>query len=602
MVNLLMSWLYRRVRSVALAGCALFAAATIFSFLLDQPDSLSTHRDGDLVPRRFYRGTGSGQKSVPGVGQGKRKYTNPWGRVERGNRTGPGEYGRPYVYTTEDNKRKSFGYLGNGFNAHVSDKISVERALPDTRDPQCKERLYQPRLSNVSVIIPFYNEHWSTLLRTVHGVIGRTPPHLLGEMILVDDFSSKAEHCGAPLEEYMATFPKVHIVRTNKREGLIRARLRGVEVARGNVLVFMDAHCEVNVNWLPPLLEPISVSMTTVTIPTIDVIDHATFEYKEQQGGPMRGVFDWQLNYKRIPVLDSRGRKVRPTLPFSTPIMPGGVFAIDKEFFNYLGGYDPGLEIWGGEQFELSFKIWQCGGVLQEVPCSRVGHVFRKFSPYASDNDLLQILKNYMRVAEVWMDGYKQYYYNRMLRDPKNLTNFDLGDLASQKALRQRLGCRDFGWFMREVASDLLEHYPLKVPDVLLQGRIQNVGTGLCLDSYGLNSEDPVALRRCRDRRGAAGVPLSYPSQNFTYTGLKEIEITDRHLCFDVDSLSWEKTLVFLACHGEGGNQKWDYDKQRGLIRHLASKLCIAVDTGSLQPTMMPCNQSSESQQWKFTS
>ncbi|KAI8510621.1 polypeptide [Branchiostoma belcheri] len=392
MVSVLTSWLYRRVRAVAWAACALSAAATILSFLLDKPDSLSSHRDGGIVvPRRFYRGTGSDKRrSVPGFTPGRTEYTDPW--IERRNRTGPGEYGRPYVYTTEDNKRKSFGYLGNGFNAHVSDKISVERALPDTRDPQCKNRLYPSALPNVSVIIPFHNEHWSTLLRTVHGVFGRTPPHLLGEMILVDDFSSK-EHCGAPLEEYMATFPKVYIVRTKRREGLIRARLRGVEVARGNVLVFLDAHCEVNVNWLPPLLEPISVSMTTVTIPTIDVIDHATFEYKEQQGGPMRGVFDWKLNYKRIPVLDNRGRKVRPTLPFSTPVMPGGVFAIDKEFFNYLGGYDPGLEIWGGEQFELSFKIWQCGGVLQEVPCSRVGHVFRTFSPYASENDLLQILK-----------------------------------------------------------------------------------------------------------------------------------------------------------------------------------------------------------------
>eukprot|EP00058_Branchiostoma_floridae_P004401 XP_002589889.1 hypothetical protein BRAFLDRAFT_81982 [Branchiostoma floridae] len=473
---------------------------------------------------------------------------------------GPGEYGRPYVYTEEDNKRKSFGYLGNGFNAHVSDKISVERALPDTRDQPCKDRLYPSRLPNVSVIIPFHNEHWSTLLRTVHGVIGRTPPHLLGEVILVDDFSSK-ENCGRPLNEYMATFPQVRILRMKQREGLIRARLRGVEVARGNVLVFMDAHCEVNVNWLPPLLEPISVSMTTVTIPTIDVIDHATFEYKEQQGGPMRGVFDWQLNYKRIPVLDGRGRKVRPTLPFSTPVMPGGVFAIDKEFFHHLGGYDSGLEIWGGEQFELSFKIWQCGGVLQEVPCSRVGHVFRKFSPYATDNDVLQILKNYMRVAEVWMDDYKQYYYKRMLRGPKNVTNFDLGDLSSQKPLRQRLGCRDFGWFMREVASDLVKHYPLKDPDVLQQGRIQSVGTGLCLDSDGLNSEDPVVLRRCRDRQGAFVLTKTYPNQNFTYTGLKEIETTDRHLCFDVDSLSREKTLVFLTCHGEGGNQMWEYHK-----------------------------------------
>ena len=54
-----------------------------------------------------------------------------------------------------------------------------------------------------------------------------------------------------------------------------------------------------------------------------------------------------------------------------------------------------------------------CGGTLEIVICSHVGHIFRKRSPYKWRTGVNVVKKNTVRLAEVWMDDYKKYYYER---------------------------------------------------------------------------------------------------------------------------------------------------------------------------------------------
>lgn len=57
----------------------------------------------------------------------------------------------------------------------------------------CRSKEYLSKLPKVSIVIPFHNEHWTTLLRTVTSVVNRSPDELIEEIILVDDFSTKGK-------------------------------------------------------------------------------------------------------------------------------------------------------------------------------------------------------------------------------------------------------------------------------------------------------------------------------------------------------------------------------------------------------------------------
>lgn len=239
-------------------------------------------------------------------------------------RSGHGEQGKPVILNDtleiEENNKE---YDKTGYSVIVSDKISVNRSLPDNRHEICKDLLYFENLPNVSVIIIFHNELFKVLKRTLHSIWNRTPPTLLHEIILVNDNSSDPL-LFEPLEEYTtANFPgKVKIKVLEKRSGLMVARNEGAKIATGEVLVFFDSHVEVNTNYLPPLIEPIVKNGRVGTVPIHDYIEPDTFEYiLHEDFTGSRGVIDWKFDFHEFQKREED--MFAPFRPFPIPIMLG---------------------------------------------------------------------------------------------------------------------------------------------------------------------------------------------------------------------------------------------------------------------------------------
>ncbi|CRL03582.1 CLUMA_CG016401, isoform A [Clunio marinus] len=486
-----------------------------------------------------------------------------------------------YLNDPEDIEVNEILYQKTGMYVLVSEKISVNRSIPDTRPTICHTLKYSKNLPSVSIIIIFHNEVLSMIKRTLHSIWNRTPNVMIHEIILVNDASTEQETY-KPLRNYVASYfgDKIKIKELKQRSGLIVARLEGARIATGEVLIFLDSHIEVNENWLPPLISPIKENKKIATVPVIDDFSSKTFEYFKMP--PTRGAFDWTFTFKELPIDDEDTIE-----PFQVPVMLGCAFAIDRSFFlNDLRGYDEQLEVWNGENYELSFKLHLCADGLLKVPCSRIGHTFREINPTRVTNHDY-VARNFKRIAEVWLDEFKDVLYSR---DPKRYETVDAGDLSKQKSLRKQLKCKPFVYFLANIAKDLVERYPpfYQVP-VFASGVLKSLSSG---DNFCLvadqQHEASLRLSKCDNN-------LIEPKkfQHFSLTFFKQIEQSGSDLC--IDSFN----MRLLDCHYEGGNQYWKFDyKSKMLINK--GKFCLSANVEMKTVTKEICNEFDRNQKWMF--
>nr|XP_025123642.1 polypeptide N-acetylgalactosaminyltransferase 9 isoform X3 [Bubalus bubalis] len=420
----------------------------------------------------------------------------PIGLVE-----GPGGLGQGGMAATlrDDSQETEGKFEEYGYNAQLSDRISLDRTIPDYRPKKCRQMTYSDDLPQISVVFIFVNEALSVILRSVHSVVNHTPSQLLKEVILVDDNSDNVE-LKLNLDQYVSKrYPGlVKIVRNSRREGLIRARLQGWKVATAPVVGFFDAHVEFSTGWAEPALTRIREDRRRIVLPAIDNIKYDTFEV-QQYASAAHG-YNWGLWCMYIvPPQDwlDRGDEAAP---IRTPAMIGCSFVVDREYFGDIGLLDPGMEVYGGENIELGMRVWQCGGSMEVLPCSRVAHIERTKKPYNNDIDYYA-KRNALRAAEVWMDGFKSHVYMAW-NIPMTNPGVDFGDVSERLALRQRLKCRSFKWYLDNVYPEMRTYN-----DTLTYGEggpIVSRDTGRCLEvemSKDANFGLRLVVQRCSGQK-----------------------------------------------------------------------------------------------------
>ncbi|XP_047992755.1 polypeptide N-acetylgalactosaminyltransferase 1-like [Leguminivora glycinivorella] len=441
---------------------------------------------------------------------------------------GAGEGGRPVQLAQRELITARELYQLHSYNILVSDKISINRSLPDMRSDSCKSVEFNlDNLPTATVVIVFHNEAWSTLMRTVMSVIMRSPKRLLKQDLLVEfnldnlptatvvivfhneawstlmrtvmsvimslkDLLVEFNLDNLPtatvvivfhneawstlmrtvmsvimsLKDLLVEFnldnlptASVVIVFHKKAWSTLMRTVMSVimrspkqllkQISRQRTLVFLDAHCEVTQGWLEPLLDRAG-SDDVFICPHIDLLSEDTLAYTKSIDAHW-GAFSWNLFFRWLnPSAEVMAQKAEnPSKPYPTPAMAGGLFAVRKSLFWRLGGYDEGMLIWGAENLELSWRAWQCGARVEITPCSRVGHIFRRHSPYKYPGGVSKVLNvNLARAATVWMDEWADFFFKF---NPNIAAIRDQQAVYSRVELRKNLKCKSFKWYLDNV-------------------------------------------------------------------------------------------------------------------------------------------------------
>jgi GT2 family glycosyltransferase len=180
----------------------------------------------------------------------------------------------------------------------------------------------------------------------------------------------------------------VRVFRPQKRLGAAVARNFGARRSSGSIVLFSDAHVEALSVWARPLSMALSDPKVGAAGPIL-----TSMLYPEAKGYGLR-FSDAGLNIEWLNLKRSK--------PYPVPLLGSFFLALRREVFDELGGFDPGMGIWGMEDLELCVRLWTFGYKCLLVPTVDVAHLDREENTYPDyQRDWKTGVHNVLRLAFV---------------------------------------------------------------------------------------------------------------------------------------------------------------------------------------------------------
>jgi glycosyltransferase involved in cell wall biosynthesis len=188
--------------------------------------------------------------------------------------------------------------------------------------------------------VPTLNEG-SLLGMTIESILSQTAYPNYEVIVVVDGSTDGSCAALAPLDG------RVRVI-SSEGLGVARARNLGAAFARGEYVVFLDAHCRVSPNWLTGLAAALAPSDVGVAGPCFTRLHEP-----EPRGCGMM----WpDLR------LDPTWFMPAPTQqPYAVPLTTGACQAFRLATFKTLGCYEEGFTSWGFEDVEICLRAWLLG-------------------------------------------------------------------------------------------------------------------------------------------------------------------------------------------------------------------------------------------------